>query len=395
MQQTVSGQKNQYEKAAVMRSVRAENLPAWVPIEARHYLAHTEGGRSIRELARKGGCAPSTVMRQVRKIEQQRDDPLIDEMLERLRIPEHRERGTSSRAKAHRGATAHKDSSMSKPLNGEKLPLSDTPNAETLEREARRVLRRLSEPGACLAIGKNMDNAVVVRELEDGRPQRLAVLERSIAQALALKGWIAATGTGKVARYAITSAGRSALRGFLAADESARAGFAEAPAVFGAAPEGVGILPQDPIKSKRVRYNAAESPVMVLARRRDKDGIPYLDSAHVMAAERLREDFELSAMSEETIDWAAYLAGQGRGVITGDVAGFGPQAAQARVAAVLDDLGYGLGDAVLRCCCQLDGMEQLEKDMDWSARSGKVVLKIALSRLAHHYDRAGYSNMIG
>ncbi len=62
-------------------SAQGGRLPKWVPQEAKRYLAHTESGDTIRELARKGGCAPSTVMRQVRKLEQKRDDPLIDEAL--------------------------------------------------------------------------------------------------------------------------------------------------------------------------------------------------------------------------------------------------------------------------------------------------------------------------
>ena len=60
-----------------------------------------------------------------------------------------------------------------------------------------------------------------------------------------------------------------------------------------------------------------------------------------------------------------------------------------RVSAVLRDLGPGLGDVALRVCCFLEGLETAERRMGWSARSGKVVLKIALQRLAEHYGYAG------
>ena len=63
-------------------------------------------------------------------------------------------------------------------------------------------------------------------------------------------------------------------------------------------------------------------------------------------------------------------------------------AARDRVSAALAVVGPGLADAVLRVCCFLEGLEACERRMGWSARSGKVVLKIALQRLAVHY---GYS----
>ena len=62
----------------------ANFLPDWVPPAAQHYLLHTEFGLSIRAVARSSGCHASTVLRQVRKFENRRDDLLIDEALQRL-----------------------------------------------------------------------------------------------------------------------------------------------------------------------------------------------------------------------------------------------------------------------------------------------------------------------
>jgi hypothetical protein len=56
------------------------------------------------------------------------------------------------------------------------------------------------------------------------------------------------------------------------------------------------------------------------------------------------------------------------------------------VQAALAELGPGLGDVALRCCCYLEGLESAERRMGWSARSGKIVLRIALQRLKRHYD---------
>ena len=48
------------------------------------YLAHVEGGQSIRAIAAKMDLHPSTVMRRIRKIELMRDDPLVDQYAQRM-----------------------------------------------------------------------------------------------------------------------------------------------------------------------------------------------------------------------------------------------------------------------------------------------------------------------
>lgn len=382
-------------------SAQGGRLPKWVPQEAKRYLAHTESGDTIRELARKGGCAPSTVMRQVRKLEQKRDDPLIDEALASLsRLAPNPAPKDATPQPPFSAMPQAKDMDKMTDNTPFDTPMGATPPDDaTINREARRILRRLSEPGACLAVAKDMEKAVVVRDLPDGRTTRTAVLDRPIAQAMALKEWITANAKGKITRYTITSAGRAALRRFLAEDESARAGFAEAPARFGEMDPDYDFraeFDQCESRNKRIRYYTAESPVMVLARRRDKEGEAFLSPELVGAAERLREDFELAQMGAgKEQNWDLYLTAGAQKDVAGNVNGFGPDAARARVGAALLDLGPGLGDVALRCCCYLEGMEQAEKRMGWSARSGKIVLRIALQRLKKHYDEAGYSNLIG
>ena len=49
-------------------------------------------------------------------------------------------------------------------------------------------------------------------------------------------------------------------------------------------------------------------------------------------------------------------------------------------------LGPGLSDVALRCCCYLEGLESVERRLGWSARSAKIVLRIALMRLKRHFD---------
>ena len=51
-----------------------------------------------------------------------------------------------------------------------------------------------------------------------------------------------------------------------------------------------------------------ETPLMILSRRREKDGELFLAPAQVSAGERLREDFELAQMVQgASYDWEALL----------------------------------------------------------------------------------------
>ncbi len=66
--------------------------------------------------------------------------------------------------------------------------------------------------------------------------------------------------------------------------------------------------------------------------------------------------------------------------------------ARERFAKALNCLGPGLSDVALRTCCFLEGLEACERRMGWAARSGKVVLKIALERLVEHYRMAPFKS---
>lgn len=355
------------------------NMPEWVPTGALHYLAHTERGQPIRALARAAGCHASTVMRQIRQIETRRDDPLVDAALRKLGMVTHK-------AKPDTPFNHSKDNAPMVNTSTDTLP-----DEKTLAREALRILRRLCETGAVLAVAAEMEKAVVVRDLASGGSTRTAVVAANVAQAMALKSWIAAGNTGRIIRYHITATGRAALDKMLAElkePASAQAGFAEAQTPFSGAEttwNDSGEANGGP--SQRVKYNLAESPLAGLARRRDVTGKPFLGDDLVHAGERLREDFELAQMGTRvTQNWENFLTPGTRGGDKHSGTSDAPSAARARVSAALADLGPGLSDVVLRCCCYLEGLETTEKRLGWSARSGKIVLRIALLRLKRHYD---------
>ncbi|SIT73956.1 DUF6456 domain-containing protein [Pontibaca methylaminivorans] len=357
-------------------------LPGWVPDAARHYLTHTEAGITIRDLARAAGCHASTVMRQIRRQELRRDDPLVDGALSALAR-----------------ACFPKDRAFPCPDDRAQILI----DAEQLGAELLRVLPRLSEAGAVLAVAEDMERAIVVRDGEGADSMRTAVVDVPVVQIMALNDWIACTRAGRISRYRVTASGRALLSRLLAERESrasregetgpdpARDPYRRASALWDRCSEHAS-------SRRRLRPAVTESPLAALARRKDRDGLPFLSDELVRAGERLREDFELAQMGPRiTQNWERFLSGGGRG-------GFVPESnvcdaparARARVARALAELGPGLSDVVLRCCCYLDGLETAEKRMGWSARSGKIVLRIALQRLVRHYG-GGYepSRMIG
>lgn len=338
-----------------------QRLPSWLPDAWRLYIDHTERGQSIRALARRDGVNASTVLRNVRRCELRRDDPLVDGALSAFERP----------------PQLCEDEMHHSPISNTTL------DDATLMQAAPRLLRRMAETGAFLAIAPSMEKAAVMRALPDGRLMRMAVVDRALAQVFALKEWIALKDHGKVDTYELTAAGRAELKARLSG--SMGRGMAEAGARFAGADssEDWGVE-----GTRRSRYNLAESPVAVLGRRRDKDGVPYLLPEFVRAAERLREDFELAHMGAAVAqNWESFLtAGVTGGRHGAGLGSAAPRDARARVAAALGDLGPDLGHIALRVCCHLEGVEEAEQKMGWAARSGKVVLRIALRRLARHYD---------
>ncbi|MCI2398416.1 DUF6456 domain-containing protein [Aliiroseovarius subalbicans] len=343
----------------------------------RLYLEHVEGGLTIRALAREKGCHASTILRQVQKTEKRRDDPLVDSMLTDL---------GRLRRDPQAGATSSDTARNQRQMNDQR------PDEETLKREAVRLLRTLMKEGAVMAVTPNVDTAVIVVEDADGRPVIHDKCDRTIAQAMAVKEWISGKTTGKVARYHIAPAGRVVLNRLLAERESDALGFAEAPAGFtGATPVagffGKGHHARLDTTRTRGRSVGTESPVRVLGRRIDvKTRKPYLDPALVQAAERLQRDFEMAQLdATEGLDWDRLMSNTG-GTKRGGDTNARRLDARSRFEAAMAQVQPELGDLLVRVCCQEQGMEQIEADLEMPARSGKFMLRVALCYLDRHYQ---------
>ncbi|ODA66870.1 hypothetical protein A7A08_02167 [Methyloligella halotolerans] len=147
-----------------------------------------------------------------------------------------------------------------------------------------------------------------------------------------------------------------------------------------------------------VLVNEGESPLGWLKNRKDRNGRPLISEAQYEAGERLRSDYTFAHLTPRvTANWGALApsAGGRRGPPS-NAASLRDEvmAAKARVGKALEAAGPELAGVLVDVCCELKGLEDAEKAHGWPQRAGKVVLQIALTRLARHYglisnDRRG------
>lgn len=216
------------------------------------------------------------------------------------------------------------------PLQSEALSVAirNVNNSTAGDSEALRVLRRLAEKDAVLVVSTSLvlATACVFKMSEGINPIVIARTPRATTVTMLTHGWIRVKSKGATTNtYVITKDGSDALRSDIAERSSGRK-----------------------------RINTAETPLDILCRKRDLAGKPYLTDGGVQAAFRFREDWA----SDRT---AAELA-------------------------ITEALGAGgLSEVVLRVVCLEQNLTVVEQALGWSARSAKVVLRIALQRLESHY----------
>ncbi|QDH35324.1 DUF6456 domain-containing protein [Porphyrobacter sp. YT40] len=145
-------------------------------------------------------------------------------------------------------------------------------------------------------------------------------------------------------------------------------------------PEGPrrGAIKGGPRPRRTVTVNLSESPLVWLHAR------GHLPTRLLDAGEALRADYERSALPANiTMRWDPV-----RVKSTGD-RGLAPSekqvAARQRFDGAIRAAGKGLEDILWRVVCAGEALPEAEKSLGWPARSGKLVLAIALERVADYY----------
>jgi hypothetical protein len=131
-------------------------------------------------------------------------------------------------------------------------------------------------------------------------------------------------------------------------------------------------------RRRSVTVNLAESPLSWLHAR------GHLDDRLFEAGERLRADYERAQLSPGvTMRWDPVQ------IRSTNDAGLNPSerqiAARTRFDGAIAAAGKGLEDILWRVVCACEALPAAEKALEWPVRSGKLVLRIALDRVADFY----------
>jgi len=236
-----------------------------------------------------------------------------------------------------------------------------------LQREARRILRRMEGEQSVLT---RLDDGRYAL-LRDGKSDRSHT--RVMADAVAgfrSRDWIAPRGTTPES-FALSAAGAAWLRRTLADGDPYEMQHQLRVKRLIVDPDGV---------ERVADANEAESPLTWLKTR------GLIDTVQCEAGERLRRDYTIAQLAPRMgVDFTAPIVMGKRGGDPGVNLTETVIAAKQRFSRAMKAVGPGLNDLLFDVCCHLMGLEDAESGFGWPKRTGKVVLTIALDRLASHY----------
>ncbi len=134
-------------------------------------------------------------------------------------------------------------------------------------------------------------------------------------------------------------------------------------------------------KVRSVTVNLAESPLGWLRAR------GMLSKRQFAAGEALRRDYERAGLAQRvTMVWdAAPTSKVARGATSHGAATITQIDSKRQFEAAIEAAGRGLSDILWRVVCAGESVPIAEKGLGWPARAGRLVLTLALDRVADYY----------
>ncbi|MGC4253040.1 MAG: DUF6456 domain-containing protein [Sphingobium sp.] len=141
---------------------------------------------------------------------------------------------------------------------------------------------------------------------------------------------------------------------------------------------------EDPAgRSQRVMVHLGESPLAWLHAR------GHLKERHYVAGDMLRADWEKAGLGARvTMRWDG-APRQGRAGAGRPEPSMAQLSARERFDGAIRAAGPGLADILWRVACAGEGIVAAERALGWPSRAGKLVLTLALDRVADWYRVPG------
>jgi hypothetical protein len=132
-------------------------------------------------------------------------------------------------------------------------------------------------------------------------------------------------------------------------------------------------------RPQAVQVHIGESPIAWLHAR------GHLSERHYVAGDLLRRDWETAGLGARvTMRWDAAPRSSRGSAGAGDPT-MAQLAARDRFDGAIRAAGPGLSDILWRVACAGEGLVAAEKALGWPSRAGKLVLTLALDRVAGWY----------
>ncbi|MEO8651381.1 MAG: DUF6456 domain-containing protein [Hyphomicrobiaceae bacterium] len=251
------------------------------------------------------------------------------------------------------------------------------------------LLSALARPGALLIAPESAEDPVAVAVSgRDAAAQNLGAFAATDLEFAAERHWIAPATDGW--GWKITRAGVAVVRAARAHGAVNRAASSRDD---GDRPTAATAAARSPLDRQRaIRPATARDAVGSLAwlhSRRDRDGQPLISAEQLAAGERLAADLWRARMTPRVTSVWTGVPGDGSSRRSAPGAGIDIAdaviAAKARVERALKSVGAELAGPLIDVCGHMLGLDDIERLNGLPTRSGKLLLKTALTQLARHY----------